>query len=345
MPPFGGGCGAGSRRGGSPGRGLHHRRSCPIWVGASPGQPSLEADPQCDRESEDRQSRRPPCSICPRRMGHPPDDLCTPADRVRNLASRCGPLNRAERHFGVTLRANGEGRRRKSGEPPKLIIRRALGTPFLPGGGAVPSGRDLAVPRGWLESAAGRHWTSGGQSGPGEISTSTTANLTGNRALAHRLLKEGDAEGAVREFKKLARSGDSLGALVIGLIRAEQGRMDAGDPDGAEAWLRWSADRGSAEAMNRLGTLRSDQRKWDGPDGAEHWYRAAIDAGHAQALYNLSLLRRDQGKLRRPRSDCAVYWLGKAAEAGVEGARSHLDSLGASWWSRLRRQAARHQAL
>jgi hypothetical protein len=135
-------------------------------------------------------------------------------------------------------------------------------------------------------------------------------------------LEKRDFSEARRLFAAGAKAGNP-DAMINLAVYDEQGIAGTRNVEGAKAWLEQAADRGSAEAMCRLGTLfmnGSLPKASPNYKLAEVWMRRAAERGHAEAMYQM-------GKLfaRRHDQQNAAMWYRKAAAEGHADAKSALS--------------------
>ena len=92
---------------------------------------------------------------------------------------------------------------------------------------------------------------------------------------------------------------------------------------------RRDAERGDAEAQNRLGLCYDNGTNGVQENNVEavKWFRKAAEQGHAAAQYNLGMCY-ESGEGVAQAKAAAVKWYRKAAEQGLEAAKEALTRLG-----------------
>ncbi|SNB55805.1 hypothetical protein SAMN07250955_101501 [Arboricoccus pini] len=108
---------------------------------------------------------------------------------------------------------------------------------------------------------------------------------------AKRFADAGQADAAFLLYRRAAQEGDVPSMLTIARMydpqsfKPGQGPVAKADPDEASTWYEKAADKGNAEAMQRLGTLLKDPQitRPDAAERATYWAQKAADAAKAQA--------------------------------------------------------------
>jgi TPR repeat protein len=141
-----------------------------------------------------------------------------------------------------------------------------------------------------------------------------------------RLNELGLEEMAVAWHRRAADLNRPSAMNNLGVIRAEQGRVDDDDPDGAIYWFRRAANLDHRDSMHNLGVIRSDQGRVDDddPDGAIYWYRRAADLNKRGSMFNLAFIRQEQGRVDDDDPDDAIHWYRRAANLNHPGSMYNL---------------------
>lgn len=121
-----------------------------------------------------------------------------------------------------------------------------------------------------------------------------------------------------------SRSADELFASAIKLFGPDGVPTD---PAAAERLLRAAADKGSAKAAYRMGTI--NEKGYGRPKdaaAARDWYRKAAQAGNVAAMHNLAVLLASGDA---PDYAGAAEWFRKAAEHGLRDSQYNVAVLSA----------------
>ena len=147
---------------------------------------------------------------------------------------------------------------------------------------------------------------------------------------------------ARRYAETAASGGDTMAAIMAGLI-ARDGRDGEGiDLERAITWFRRAADAENTTAMFELGKIARDSR-WTSQIGSpRRWFEQAARAGHRGAMLSLGLELRASG-IPQEQVD-ARAWFERAARAGLaegmyqyaqmldQGEGGHRDQVLARQW-------------
>ncbi|MDH5537918.1 MAG: sel1 repeat family protein [Rhizobacter sp.] len=136
-----------------------------------------------------------------------------------------------------------------------------------------------------------------------------------------------DYPSAIRLLEPLARSGNALAQLRLGLLHYHGHGVRESDAQ-ALRWFERAAGHGLAEAQFHLGNMYAYGLA-EAPDDtdpqrlAAQWYFEAARQGHAEAQYSLGILfltgsgvLQDQGEANR--------WIARAAAQGHADANAYL---------------------
>ncbi len=136
-----------------------------------------------------------------------------------------------------------------------------------------------------------------------------------------------DYPAAIRLLEPLARSGNPIAQLRLGLLHYHGHGVRESDPQ-ALLWFERAARQGLAEAQFNLGNMYAyglaDQRGDVDPNRlAAQWYFEAARQGHAEAQYSLGILFLTGTGVVQNRAE-AARWIGLAAAQGHADAAAYL---------------------
>lgn len=128
-------------------------------------------------------------------------------------------------------------------------------------------------------------------------------------------------------IKEIAAAGDANAQYELGLRYAEGRGGAPRDPKAAFQWFEKAANKGSAPAQYRLGSIYEKGMGVERDYGrALSWYRRAAEAGNVRAMHNLAVLYAGGGD-GKPDYEQAAQWFRKAAEYGVRDSQFNLAIL------------------
>jgi uncharacterized protein len=140
-----------------------------------------------------------------------------------------------------------------------------------------------------------------------------------------------DYPTAIRLLEPLARSGNALAQLRLGLLYYHGHGVRESDAQ-ARVWFERAARQGLADAQFHLGNMYAYGLADPGGDVdpgrlAAQWTFEAARQGHAEAQYSLGIMFLT-GKGVEQNSDEATRWIGKAAALGHADAAAYLKGKG-----------------
>ena len=145
-------------------------------------------------------------------------------------------------------------------------------------------------------------------------------------AAAYYALNHGDFQAAVKEFSRLADTGDAEAQSYLGyMYYVGQGvKQDYGQ---AVRWYRKAAQQGDRDAEYNLAVAYVFGKGVDKDmKTAADWYRKAAEQGHAAAQYSLGLSYAMGEGVKQDREQ-ALHWFRKAADQGYPDAKKALQSM------------------
>jgi TPR repeat protein len=140
-----------------------------------------------------------------------------------------------------------------------------------------------------------------------------------------------DYPTAIRLLEPLARSGDALAQLRLGLLYYHGHGVRESDSQ-ARVWFERAARQGLAEAQFHLGNMYAYGLVDPGGDVdpgrlAAQWTFEAARQGHAEAQYSLGIMFLT-GKGVEQSNDEGARWIAKAAAQGHADAAAYLKGKG-----------------
>jgi TPR repeat protein len=145
-------------------------------------------------------------------------------------------------------------------------------------------------------------------------------------AAAYYALNHGDFKAAVKEFSRLADTGDARAQSYLGyMYYVGQGvKQDYGQ---AVRWFRKAAKQGDRDAEYNLAVAYAFGKGVDKDlKTAAQWYRKAAEQGHAAAQYSLGLSYARGDGVKQDREQ-ALHWFRKAADQGYADAKKAVQSM------------------
>ena len=136
-----------------------------------------------------------------------------------------------------------------------------------------------------------------------------------------------DYPAAIRLLEPLARSGNAIAQLRLGLLHFHGHGVRESDAQ-AKMWFERAARQGLAEAQYHLGNMYAYGLADPGGDAdpgrlAAQWTFEAARQGHAEAQYSLGIMFLT-GKGVEQSADEGARWIAKAAAQGHADAAAYL---------------------
>ncbi len=155
----------------------------------------------------------------------------------------------------------------------------------------------------------------------------STAALAGPLEDALQAYDKGNYVQAAQLLAPLAKNGDAVAQLRLGMLNYYGRGMKENEPAAMELWEK-SAAHGNTEAMFQLGkayTFGSQLAKSNAdPDvEAAKWYYKAASAGHAEAQFSLGLMFLVGKGVVEDRAE-AMRWIRMAADQGQPEAKRFM---------------------
>jgi len=157
----------------------------------------------------------------------------------------------------------------------------------------------------------------------------TTAFAAGPLDRAIAAYQRNDYRAALDPLLSLARQGDSLAQVYVGLMYYNGHGVAANDAVSFD-WFRRSAEQGNAEGQFQLGYMYlygyGVSAEEPDPEGqASAWFLKAAEQGHAEAQFNLGLMYISGSGVERDH-DAGLRWIEKAAAGGSPEAQRFAGS-------------------
>jgi TPR repeat protein len=166
----------------------------------------------------------------------------------------------------------------------------------------------------WAETQLGKLYSEG-------------SGVPKDEKLAIQWWRKADAQGDTDATRLLAGSGDVAAQWAVGSNFDSEGQYTQ-----AAVWFRKAAERGDAEAQDKLGHLYSEGKGV--PQDkilAAVWWRKAADQGNANAQSSLGLAYINGDGVPNDFGE-AAFWLRKSAEQGDASGQARLSLLYEAGW-------------
>jgi len=161
------------------------------------------------------------------------------------------------------------------------------------------------------------------------LSTTIVCALADELQDASAAIHRKDYPAAVRLLEPLARRGDALAQLRLGLLYYHGHGVRESDAQ-AVLWFERAARQGLADAQFHLGNMYAYglaplPTDTDGNRLAAQWYFEAARAGHADAQYSLGILFLTGSGVQLDLAE-ARKWIARAAAQGHADASAYLQA-------------------
>ncbi len=128
----------------------------------------------------------------------------------------------------------------------------------------------------------------------------------------------------VKNLKKLAKRGNAIAQLALGLMYSFGRREVPQNNEKAADLLKQAAEQENAEAQFHLGTIYYEGMGVpQNNEKALYWYEQAAEQGYVMAQHYLGI-KYDQGRGVPQNNEKAFYWYKQAAEQGYTEAQYYL---------------------